>query len=222
MKAPCPGTGERVRGRRRRCGLISTAPPRRRARISSWARLASAPIWVASSRGSPIRTLARRADSASCTASRCSAGAMARRMAVHFCPALAVISRATSLMNRSNSGVPGAASGPRIEALRLSRSATKRTDSRPITGCDCSFIAVAAEPVKLTTSWQVSVLQQIAGRARRAAGSRRRGRMSASIMIRNAGLGQIQAVWLRRLHDRRHAREEGRRRASPAFPRSGS
>ena len=52
-------------------------------------------------------------------------------------------------------GVPGAASGPSTEALRLSRSATKRTDSRAITGCACSFIAVAAEPVKLTTSWSV-------------------------------------------------------------------
>ena len=77
---------------------------------------------------------------------------MARRMAVHFCPALTVISRATSLTNRSNSGVPGAASGPRIEALRLSRSAMKRTLSRAMTGWVWSFIAVCAEPVKLTTS----------------------------------------------------------------------
>jgi hypothetical protein len=80
---------------------------------------------------------------------------MARRMAVHFCPALTVISRTTSFTNRSNSGVPGAASGPRTEAFRLSRSAMKRTDSRAITGCDWSFIAVAAEPVKLTTSCSV-------------------------------------------------------------------
>ena len=67
------------------------------------------------------------ARSATSTASRCSAGTMARRMAVHFCPALTVISLTTSLTNRSNSGVPGAASGPRIEALRLSCSATNLT-----------------------------------------------------------------------------------------------
>ena len=53
------------------------------------------------------------------------AGAMTRRMAVHFWPALLVISRVTSLMNRSNSGVPGTASGPRIDALRESVSAVK-------------------------------------------------------------------------------------------------
>ena len=87
---------------------------------------------------------------------------MARRIAVHFWPALTVISVATSLTNRSNSGVPGAASGPSTEAFRLSRSATKRTDSRAITGCVWSFIAVAAEPVKLTTSWQVEMVEQVA------------------------------------------------------------
>ena len=80
---------------------------------------------------------------------------MARRMAVHFCPAFTVISVATSLTNRSNSGVPGAASGPSTEALRLSCSATKRTDSRMTVGCVRSFSAVDAEPVKLTTSWPV-------------------------------------------------------------------
>jgi hypothetical protein len=80
---------------------------------------------------------------------------MARRIAVHFCPAFTVISRAISLMNKSNSGVPGPASGPRTDALRLSRSAMKRTDSRAITGCDWSFIAVWAEPVKETTSCRV-------------------------------------------------------------------
>ena len=90
---------------------------------------------------------------------------MARRIAVHFCPALTVISVATSLTNRSNSGVPGAASGPSSEALRLSRSATKRTDSRAITGCVCSFSAVEAEPVKLTMSWHGQMVEQVADAA---------------------------------------------------------
>ena len=41
-------------------------------------------------------------------------------MAVHFCPALVVISLRTSLMNRSNSGVPGVESKPRIEQFKES------------------------------------------------------------------------------------------------------
>jgi hypothetical protein len=42
----------------------------------------------------------------------------ALRIAVHFWPALTVISRATSRTNRSNSGVPGFASGPRMHEFR--------------------------------------------------------------------------------------------------------
>ena len=49
-------------------------------------------------------------------------------MAVHFWPALTVISRATSATNRSNSVVPGTAAGPRIAAFSESASALKRTD----------------------------------------------------------------------------------------------
>ena len=75
-------------------------------------------------------------------------------MAVHFWPAFTVISRATSWTNRSNSGVPGAASGPRIEEFSESVSATKRTEWRTTAGCVRSFAAVDAEPVKDTTSWQ--------------------------------------------------------------------
>jgi hypothetical protein len=56
------------------------------------------------------------------------------------------------LMNRSNSGVPGPESGARIAALSESRSATKRTASRAITGCRCSFSDVSAELVNETTS----------------------------------------------------------------------
>ena len=83
-------------------------------------------------------------------------GAMARRMAVHFCPALTVISVTTSLTNRSNSGVPGAASGPSSEAFRLSCSATNLHRFRAATtGWERNFSAVEAEPVKLTTSWPV-------------------------------------------------------------------
>ena len=49
-------------------------------------------------------------------------------MAVHFCPALTVISRTTSRTNRSSSGVPAVASGPRIEELSESVSEVKRTE----------------------------------------------------------------------------------------------
>ena len=108
---------------------------RMRSRTSSrWSRLASAPMRVASSAGSPRAVLARRSPRAATSASVKARGAMARRMAVHFCPAFTVISRATSLTNRSNSGVPGAASGPRIEALRLSASVVKRTEFSTIAG----------------------------------------------------------------------------------------
>ncbi len=115
--------------------------------------LTSAPMVTPAAPGSPTFTLARRPEIASCTASMCAAGTKVRRMAVHFCPAFTVISRTTSFTKRSNSGVPGAASGPSTVALRLSRSATKRTLSRAMTGWLWSFCAVAAEPVKETTSW---------------------------------------------------------------------
>ncbi len=64
----------------------------------------SAPMRVSLSRGSPTLVPWSRSRIAASTASRCSAGAMARRIAVHFCPALTVISVTTSLTNRSNSG----------------------------------------------------------------------------------------------------------------------
>ena len=107
---------------------------------------------VSSSAGSPGRIPARRAASASVSASMWGSGTTMRRMAVHFCPALTVISAAASRTKRSNSGVPGAASGPRIEALRLSCSATNRVPSRSRLSPRLSLSAVSAEPVKPTTS----------------------------------------------------------------------
>ena len=49
-------------------------------------------------------------------------------MAVHFWPALTVISVTSCCTYRSNSGVPGSASGPRIEQFSESASALNRTD----------------------------------------------------------------------------------------------
>ena len=64
-------------------------PRRTSARCS---RLASAPIRTPSLAGLPTVVVARRADTASTTASTCCSGTKARRIAVHFCPALTVIS----------------------------------------------------------------------------------------------------------------------------------
>ena len=52
---------------------------------------------TSSRRGSPTTTLASRSASAATTSSTIGAGTSARRMAVQRCPALVVISRATSL-----------------------------------------------------------------------------------------------------------------------------
>ena len=63
--------------------------------------------------------LARAALSPSMTASTCASGTMMRRMAVHFCPALVVISRCTSFRKRSNSALPGAASAKSKRSLEF-------------------------------------------------------------------------------------------------------
>ncbi len=128
-----------------------------RCRTSSrCARDTSAPICVLSSAGSPTRTSANRATSASVSASSVAAGAMTRRMAVHFCPAFAVISRTTSSRKSSNFGVPGTASGPSREAFRLSCSAMKVTERPSRFRFERRVSAVSALPVKLTTSWASS------------------------------------------------------------------
>ena len=88
----------------------------------------------------------------SATASRCWRGTMARRMAVHFWPALMVISRTTSLTKRSNSSSSGVTSGARIAAFSESASALNGMLWRTTFGCTRSLAAVSAEPVKVTTS----------------------------------------------------------------------
>ncbi|MNE92044.1 hypothetical protein D3C80_1897300 [compost metagenome] len=73
-------------------------------------------------------------------------------MAVHFCPALVVISRTTSLMYRSNSSLSGVTSGPRMAQLSESASAVNGTELRIRLGVTRNLAAVSAEPVKVTTS----------------------------------------------------------------------
>ena len=77
-------------------------------------------------------------------------------MAVHFCPALVVISRDTSLMKMSNSAVPGFASGPKMEQLSESASMLNRTELATIAGLSLSMRPVAAEPVKATASCSIT------------------------------------------------------------------
>ena len=81
---------------------------------------------------------------------------MARRMAVHFWPALTVISVDDFLDEQVEFGRPGRGVGAEqrgVEAVLLGDEADAIRAAT--TGWVCSFIAVAAEPVKLTTSWPV-------------------------------------------------------------------
>jgi hypothetical protein len=73
-------------------------------------------------------------------------------MAVHFWPAFWVMSRSTSFRKKSYVSDPGAASGPRMAALRLSASTLTRTEWRITLAIDRILTPVSPEPVKATTS----------------------------------------------------------------------
>ena len=107
--------------------------------------------------GFPISTFDSSLPSAICTSSTRFSGTKIRRMAVHFCPHLVVISFLTSLINRSNSGVPGTASSPSTVQLSESASILKGTDSSMMRGCAFNCRPVEAEPVKVTTSCDSTV-----------------------------------------------------------------
>ena len=87
-----------------------------------------------------------------CTSSTKASGTIIRRTAVHFCPHLTVISLRTSLINKSNSSVPGVALSPKIAAFKESASILKGTASSIKRGCAFSMRPVEAEPVNVTTS----------------------------------------------------------------------
>ena len=125
-----------------------------------WPIPASGPIRTSLMDGSPMVVVCKRLPRAICTSSTLSAGTMMRRMAVHFWPALVVISRTTSFIKISNSAMPGCTSGPRIQQLSESASILKGTDSDKIRGCDLSMRPVDAEPVNVTTS-SVSILSSM-------------------------------------------------------------
>ena len=86
-------------------------------------------------------------------------------MAVHFWPALTVISVTSCLTYRSNSGRPGVASGPRIEQFSESASAVNRTDLATTCGCVRSRCAVEAEPVNADQVLLGEVVEQVADAA---------------------------------------------------------
>ena len=77
-------------------------------------------------------------------------------MAVHFCPAFAVISFLTSLIKISHSGFSGVTSSPRTIQFKESASKLKGTFSFKIVGCAFSFNPVEAEPVNVITSCEVT------------------------------------------------------------------
>ncbi len=112
-----------------------------------------------------MTTLASPSLTASATGSTWSAGTRARRIAVHFWPALTVISVTSCLTYRSNAWVPGAASGPRTDMFSESASALNLTDRATTFGWLRSRFAVLAEPVKLSRSCSVEVVEQVAGAA---------------------------------------------------------
>ena len=114
---------------------------------------ASGPIRTDSSPGSPTVIVASFAAIASVISSATADGTMTRRMAVHFCPALAVISVTTPLTNRSHSGSLDVTSGPSTEQLSESASTWSWTPPCSTDGCWRRIPAVCAEPVKATESW---------------------------------------------------------------------
>ena len=61
------------------------------------------------------------------------------------------------MINKSNSGVPGTASSPKIDAFNESASMVNGTDSCSILGCDFNNLPVVAEPVNVITSWLSTV-----------------------------------------------------------------
>ena len=131
---------------------------------SRWSRLASAPIRTSSLVGLPTVIFAEpRRDRLGDRRRRSRPARSTRRIAVHFWPALTVISVTTALTNRSNSGSSGVTSGPRIEQFSESASTPRRTPPWSTAGCWRRWAPVAAEPVNATESWAPSSSSRPAG-----------------------------------------------------------
>ncbi len=162
---------------------------------------------VSSWRGLPTVTLASRSRTASMTASADELGTIARRMAVHFWPALTVISATTPLTNRSNSGSSTLTSGPSTEQFSESASTPSCTPPCITLVCVRSIPAVWAEPVKATESCTVQLVEQ-AGRAAAQQLERTLGQDAGLDDAADGELGEVGGL-RRRLHDGRQAGKEG-------------
>jgi hypothetical protein len=166
---------------------------------------------VVSRSGAPIRVFSPAAPTALRSPPRpAPRGTRIRRIAVHFCPALAVISRWTSFRNRSNSGVPGTASGPRIVAFRLSCSATKRTAPLRSFGRRPQGQRRGGRAREADHILPVQPVQKIAQIARDQL-HRAFGQDAAFQHDPHRRLGHV-AARRRRFHDRGHARQKRRRK----------
>ena len=130
---------------------------------SRWPSDASAPIRTDSSAGLPTVTFASRAAIASVTSPAMPAGTITRRIAVHFWPALTVISVTTPLTNRSNSGSLEVTSGPSTEQFSESASTPSWTPPWSTDGCCRRWAPVCAEPVNATESCARSSSSRPAG-----------------------------------------------------------
>ncbi len=172
------------------------------------------PIVTASACGSPITTRsATLSRTASTRASTDAAGTIARRMAVHFCPAFVVSSTMSCRTYASNSGVPGTASGPSTEALIESVSLVKRT---PGAASTCRRAAVDALPVKLTVSPRPRCSKS-PGTLPLTSCSEPSGRLPGLDEDAHPCLGEIRRGG-RGLHQARHARQERRRELLEGAP----
>ena len=127
------------------------------------ARLASAPICVEVSPGRPTTTFAMRAASASRTAPAARARhPSTRRNGGAFLPGFGGRLAHHLADEQVKFGATGAASGPRMQAFRLSASIVKRVELPMIAGCAFPASAPwglrggAADPVKVTTSCPVT------------------------------------------------------------------
>ena len=153
-KAPCvrsaPTTWKSSFSKATSVSAFSASTFSRTCVTCSW--LIKAPILTPSASGLPMVTRLKAFAKALCTSSAKDSGTIMRRMAVHFCPHFTVISFLTSLTKRLNSSVPGLASSPSTDALSESASIVKGTACSTMLGCCLSFLPVAAEPVKVTTS----------------------------------------------------------------------
>ena len=143
---------------------------------------------------------------ASTTVSAIASGTITRRMAVHFWPALTVISVTTPLTKRSSSGSSGVTSGPRIEQLSESASTPSRTPPCRTEGCWRSVRAGGGGAGERDRVLRTQLLEQSGGTA----AQQLQGPLGQDARVDDAAydrLGQVGGL-ARGLDDARHPGEE--------------